>query len=271
MGVSDRPYFGWLVGALDRFERERGILGALAEERGSVDVWCLGERRTTPAVDWLVETLGRARARTRFFDKFPDRAGAEPLDLNGLDGLPTGGCDVVTLLRSSYFITDPAAALAHLRRVLRPGGLAVVDWLHGCSDAPVLDFPLDPRYEGQASPLCTTYADPTFLAEFPAEFAAFIRHLNRPPMRANVRRPGERVPVTERVRQLLGAGPRRAVTTATYIETLRADLERAGKQLVEPPLLEQFFKVAFRDARYPYAKTGKFNLYLLTVLQPVGA
>lgn len=50
-----------------------------------------------------------------------------------------------------------------------------------------------------------------------------------------------------------------------------ASLRRAGKHLVEPALMERYFTVVFRDARYFYACVRKFNLYLLTVLEPVGA
>ncbi len=41
--------------------------------------------------------------------------------------------------------------------------------------------------------------------------------------------------------------------------------------MVEPALMEEFFKVVFRDARYLYPLSKKFHLYLLTVLRPVGA
>lgn len=270
MGVSDRHYFGWLVGALDRFEAERGVLAALRQERRALDLWCFGEQRETPPVERLRDALGPERASVRFFDKFPTEPGVERQDVNELARLPDNGCDVVTLLRASYFIADPASVLGHLRRLLRPGGLAVVDWLHGVSDAPVLDLRGGPRYETGVAPYLTTYADPDFLAEFPAEFEAFIRHVNRPPGGANVERPGAPLAVAERVRRLLGGGPRRDVSRADYLDTLRTDLERAGKRLVEPPVLEPFFKVVFRDARYLYRSTRKFNLYLLTVLQPVG-
>lgn len=91
------------------------------------------------------------------------------------------------------------------RRLVRPGGLPVVDWLHGLSDAPVLDLRGDPRYGGGPTPVTTTYADPQMLADFPEEFGAFIRHLDRPPAWTNI---------------------------------------------------------------YPFVR--KFNLYLLTVLEPVG-
>jgi SAM-dependent methyltransferase len=270
LGVSDRYYFDWLVGALDRFEAERGLLAALSRERRAPDLWCLAETKLTPAVERLRDALGREPVAVRFFDKFSGAPGVERVDLNALDALPDNACDVLTLFRASYFIADPPRTLDQFRRILRPGGLAVVDWLHGCSDAPVLDFPLDPRCGGTPSPLLTTYVDPHLLAEFPAEFEAFIGHVNRPPRHVNLDRPGTPLPLAEQVRRLVTRAPSRHVSRAGYVDTLRDDLARAGKHLVEPALLEQFFKVVCRDARYLYRDTGKFNLYLLTVLQPVG-
>jgi hypothetical protein len=74
----------------------------------------------------------------------------------------------------------------------------------------------------------------------------------------------------ERVRQLLGLGPRRHVTLGTYLHACREELSRAGKHLIEPALMGQHFKVLFRSAHYFYPHTQKFNLHLLTVLQPTG-
>jgi len=270
LGASDRPYFGWLVEALDRFEREQGRLAALGREGRGLDLWGLAEQQATPAIERLREGLGAPRTAVTLFDRFPSAPTVRPLDLNHLEALPDAACDVVTLFRASYLVADPPSFLGHLRRILRPGGLAVVDWVHGCSDAPVLDFPLDAGYGGLPSPYVTTYLDPHFLAELPGEFEAFIRHVNRPPGRANVDRPGVAVPAAERLRRLLRGGPRRRLSLATYADALRGDLARAGKWLVEPSLLEPHFKVAFRSARYLYRETRRFNLYLLTVLQPVG-
>lgn len=268
MGVSDRPYFDWLTGALDRFERAQGRLAALGRERSEVRVWGLAEQRETPALERLRTAVG-GRTAVTLFDKFPDGPDVRPVDLDRLDALPDAACDVVTLFRSSMFVTDAPGFLHHLRRILRPGGLAVIDWLHGCSDAPVLDFPLDPRYGDAPSPLVSTYMDAEFIAEFPDEFDRFIKDINRPPWSANLERPGRPVGVTGRLLRLAELGPRRDLSRATYTEALRADLARAGKRLIEPELLERHFEVVFRDVRYLHRQTGKFNFYLLTVLRPV--
>ena len=154
--------------------------------------------------------------------------------------------------------------------MLRPGGLLIIDWLHGAAAAPRLDLPGHHEYEGRACPFLTTYADAESLAEFAGEFDAFIRHVNRPPSWVDLERPDHRVSVVRRLRRLLAPGPRGRLTRATYLDTQRAALERAGKRLVEPDTMETHFKVLFRDARYLYPKTGKFHLHLLTVLRPVG-
>ena len=270
MGVSDRYHFGWLCQALDRFENETGHLAAIRRKGDDLAIWCFGERRVNPPISYLWDALGEKQTQVTLFDKFPNDPSVRAQDLNALENLPDNSCNVFTLFRASYFIADPPAFLSHVRRLVRPGGVAVIDWLHGLSDAPVTDLPGDPRYGDTASPFMTTYADAAFLAEFSAEFDAFLQHVNRPPWWVNVEQPGAALPLREQVRRLLGQRPHRQVTRATYLDTLRSDLARAGKHLIEPPLVEQHFKVVFRHARYFYPFARKFNLYILTVLQPVG-
>jgi hypothetical protein len=113
--------------------------------------------------------------------------------------------------------------------------------------------------------------DPAFLAQHPGEFEALIRHVNRPPSGVNLERPGEPAGLVRRLKALAGLGPRGSLSPSGYIDTLRAELARDGKRLVEPAELAPHFAVAFRDARYLHRETGKFNLYLLTVLEPVRA
>lgn len=270
MGVSDQPYFAWLRGALERFEAESGALAALAKDTEHPEVWVLGGARTNPALELVVDALGRARTRVRFLDKFERGPGVIKADFNALEALPEDGCDLVMMSRASFFVHWPHAFLAGARRILRPGGIVIVDWIHGGADAPRLDLPGEVRYEDGGHPLVTTYGDPTAIADFPAEFDALLAHVNRPPGWVNLERPGERVPVGERLRRLAGRGPRRHVTRADYLDTLGAELGRAGKHLIGPELMAQYFEVVFRDARYFHALVGKFYLYLLTVLRPVG-
>ena len=271
MGISDRHHFGWLTGALASFEDETGRFATIGRETRAPILWGLAARRLDPALDWIAKALGGERTRVTLFDRFPEGAtGVQVHDLNALETLPADGCDVLTLFRASYFITQPAAFLAEARRIVRSGGLVIVDWLHGLSDAPVLDLRGAPRYGGGSTPFTTTYLDAQMLSEFPDEFGALIRHVNRPPAWADVERPGVPVPLGVRLRRLFGGGPRRNVTLGTYPAACRAELERAGKHLIEPPLMEQHFKVVFRHARYFYPHVRKFNLYLLTVLEPVG-
>lgn len=257
MGVSDSHYFAWLAGALRRFERESGELAAAAARGAAVDLWVLAGARMNPAIEFARDSLGRERTRVRFLDRFergPDVVGA---DFNALGSIPEDSCDVLMMTRASYMIEDPPSFLRHARRLLRAGGLAIIDWVHGSSDAPRLDLPGRHEYGDQACPFLTTFCDAESVQEFAGEFAALLRHVNRRT-------------VGERVRRALGRDTRCEVTVATYLDTLRDVLGRAGKHLVEPSDLDPVFKVIFRDARYLHPLTGKFYLHLLTVLRPVG-
>lgn len=270
MGVSDRHYFDWLRAALERFEAGAGHLAAMRRDGDGRELWVLAGARMNPALDFVLDALGRPTTTVRFLDKYAREPGVVHADFNALDGVPGDACDVLVMSRASYLVEAPRAFLAHARRIVRPGGLMIVDWVHGSADAPVLDLPGALQYEGGRQPFLTTYCDAAALAESPGEFEALIRQVNRPPRWVNLEHPGAPVPAAERLRRLLGGGPRRDVTLASYLDTLRAELGRAGKHLIEPGLMEEFFKVVFREARYLYPVVRKFHLYLLTVLRPVG-
>jgi SAM-dependent methyltransferase len=260
--------------ALSQFEREQGAL-SLIGGRGPVSIAALAEQRLTPPLARVIELVGGERPRIDFFNKYPTDPAVTRLDLNGLGVLDDNSYDVVTLSRASYFIANPERFLADLSRILRPGGLAVIDWLHGLSNAPLLAMPGRPQYGKDVAPFLTTYADAQFLSEFPEEFAAFIRHVNRPPWWVDPTRPGRRRTMVEGLRRWLagaGKGPTAGepLMPETYLHVLDQELARAGKRLIDTPTLESHFKVLFRHARYFYPHVRKFNLYLLTVLTPVG-
>ena len=271
MGVSDRPYFAWLRAALERYEAGSGHLAALAEERSRLDLWVLAGARTNPGIEFLHSTLGRERTTVRFLDRFAEDPGVERADFNDLAGVPDDACDVLVMSRASYMITAAEDFLDHVRRIVRRGGLAIVDWLHGYSEAPVLDLPGVHEYGRHQAPFVTTYCDSEFITEFPREFDAFLRHVNRPPSSVNLENPSRPLPLAQRVARMIRfrrQGPE--ITRTNCLDVMRSALDRASKHLIERDTLARYFTIHFREARYFYPLSGKFHLYLLTVLGPVG-
>jgi len=191
LGVSDRHYFAWLTAVLTRFERESGELRAIGGS-GSADLVVLAGARPNPAFAFLREALGGNRVSVRWLDRFERGPEVEPVDFNALDTMPHAVCDVLMMTRASYMVRDPRAFLSGTRRLLRPGGLMIVDWVHGSAEAPALDLPGVHEYGATTRRFWTTYADSTFLAEYPGEFEAFIRHVNRPPWWVDAGDPGAR-------------------------------------------------------------------------------
>jgi SAM-dependent methyltransferase len=177
MGESNPAHFRWVS---SEFLAHRHVFAGL---RQPATVFGIAEQGTTPPLETLANVLG-GQPTFRFFDLTPTNAAVERLDINKLDGLPSGACDVITLFRASFFIRDQRHVLAGFHRILRPGGIAVIDWLHGHSDYPVLDL-------GPGQQYTTTYLDDSLL-DLPA-FDAFLAHIRRPPrwrhlMRAVLRR-----------------------------------------------------------------------------------
>lgn len=271
MGVSDRPYFAWLRQALQRYEARSGHLAALARGRRRLDLWVLAGARMNPSIEFVQAALGPARTSLRFLDQFADDPGVERVDFNDLKGISDDACDVLMMSRAAYMVTAAEEFLDHARRIVRPGGLVIVDWLHGSAAAPVLDLPGVHDYGRHEAPFVTTYCDPQFIAEFSREFDAFLRHVNRPPSWVDADTPGRPLPLARRVRRLLSARPGRPeITRDDCLDVMRRALGRAGKRLIEPETMAQYFTILFREARYFYPLSGKFHLYLLTVLRPVG-
>jgi SAM-dependent methyltransferase len=256
MGESNPAHFRWLSSEI---LAHRHVFSGL---RQPANVFGIAEQGTTPPLETLLNVLGgqplERPPTIRFFDLTPTNAAVERLDINKLDGLPSGACDAITLFRASVFIRDPLHVLSGFQRILRPSGVAVVDWLHGHSDYPVLDL-------GPGHQYTTTYLDDT-LRGLPA-FDAFLEHVRRPPrwrhlMRAVLRR--LRHPTLPPLPLL---GKSQDVAKARYPEVLRRTLEGVGKNLLGEKDLAPWFDVQGRAARYFYEETRTFSCWALTFLR----
>jgi SAM-dependent methyltransferase len=251
MGESTPAHFTWLSSTL---LEHRHVFGRL---RQPPTVFAIAEQGETAPLRKLANVLG-GRTTVRLFDLTPTSAAVERLDVNRLDGLPGGACDVITLFRASFFIRDPAHVLASFHRLLRPGGIVVVDWLHGHSDKPVLDL-------GPGDLYVTTYLDDELL-QLPA-FGALLEHVRRPPhwrhlaraLRRRVRHPSlPPLPWLDKGQEL---------DLQSYPQALRHALEKVGKNLIVEKDLAPWFEVRARAARYFYPETRTFACWALTLLE----
>jgi hypothetical protein len=115
--------------------------------------------------EFVRATLGPEHTALRFFDRFADDPGVEWVDFNDLKSVPDEACNVLVMSRGADMITAAAEFLDHARRIIRPGGIAIVDWLHGRAEA------------------CSSQHTATRSSSRNSrgEFDAFPRHVNRPP------------------------------------------------------------------------------------------
>jgi SAM-dependent methyltransferase len=73
-------------------------------------------------VDWMRQNLGPAQLQS----VAPRLVGEIRIDL------PDGSADLVTMINVFHELSDPAATLREVRRLLRPGApAAVIDWKNG--------------------------------------------------------------------------------------------------------------------------------------------
>ncbi len=269
MGVSDRPYL-----AARGHRAVRSGLGAPGRSwAGALAARTVGAGRSSDesGYEFVRATLGPEHTALRFFDRFADDPGVEWVDFNDLKSVPDEACNVLVMSRGAYMIRAAEEFLDHARRIIRPGGIAIVDWLHGRAEASALDLLGMHDYGRHQGLFITTYCDPQFIAEFPGEFDAFPRHVNRPPWWVNLADSGRPLSLARRVeRQLFFRRQGPEITRANCLDAMRPALSRAGKRLIERETLAQYFTILFREAGYFYRLSGKFHLYLLTVLRPVG-
>ena len=165
--MSDRHYFGWLADALGGFERATGEISAAAAGTRA-ELWVLAGARMNPAIEIVRDALGAERTAIRFLDRFQRGPDVTAVDVNELGAIPDDACDVLMMTRASYMVQEPRAFLAGLSRIVRPGGLAIVDWIHGAADAPRLDLPGHHEYEGRRHPLLLTHGTGTSRAVYDA-------------------------------------------------------------------------------------------------------
>lgn len=228
MGESNLVYWTWL---------NKTLLSLTWNTRPKTQttVWCFAEQEPTPATVFLRWAWSLPRVTLRLFDKVATEPGVQFVDLNALEAMPSDACDVLTVFRASMFVEDPGKCLWHLRRIVRPKGLVLIDWLHGVPERPMVALgAADSVYHA-------TYAEAALLTldMTREEFAAFIA-------------------------DCCAAGD--DVTLDTYIPLLRQRMHARGQVLIGPEDVHREFTIGFRAVKYFRPVSGHPVLHILTGL-----
>jgi hypothetical protein len=150
MGNSDSAYFAWMTSVLHRYNQATGGI----VQCQATDLLVLGGARMNPAIDWICQATGRPVVT--YWDLYDEDA-LLPVDFNELTAVPSAICDVLMLTRASYLISDLGIFCSHARRLLRPGGLLIMDWVYGSAEAPVRGVRGAHQYGDDTKEFVTTY------------------------------------------------------------------------------------------------------------------
>jgi len=193
------------------------------------------------------------------------------VDFNDLKSVPDEACNVLVMSRGADMITAAAEFLDHARRIIRPGGIAMVDGLHGRAEAPALDLLGMHDYGRHQGLFITTYCDPAVHRGIPGRVRCVPATREQATLVVNLADSGRPLSLDRRAeRQLFFRRQGPEITRANCLDAMRPALSRAGKRLVEGETLAQYFTILFREAGYFYRLFGKFHPYLFTMLRPVG-
>jgi len=254
MGISDKYHFEWQNSIASDL-----VSTQLISRESTLAPLCLGEMQD-PQMFSALKNQGVRLGKPLCIDVQNDGSKENCIhgDINSIANLSSDSFDLVTLFRSSYFIEDKNKFLSNLSRILRPGGLAFIDWLHGSSDAPVVGFGGGgPVYDGIERLFRTTYLDNIFIDSFSDEFEALFRHINRPPRTGRF----------GAIRAILDK-PINNVTLVNYYEKLSRTLAERDFELITDLDIEEYgLDITYRSARYFYPDIRKFNLYIFTCFQ----
>jgi SAM-dependent methyltransferase len=249
VGESNAAHFGWLSEAILRHR-------ALLEGISGATLFAIGEQLPTPPIRTLTQLLAGSTT-VRCFDLHPRSPDVTRLDINDLSSLQDRSCDIITLIRTSVFIRKPDSVFDGFHRILRPGGFVFVDWLHGGSDAPVIDL----------GPYVATYLDDELL-KLPA-FGELLRHVAHPPRWSHLARVTLRRLRHPSLPPIPLLPPGQQIPRQNYPDVLRRTLENAGKTLITDQDIGRCFTVKAREARYFYPETRTFACWALTIIRPV--
>ena len=183
--------------------------------------------------------------------------------------------DFITAFRCTPYMEKPEDFFKEMHRLLKPGGVLIVDWVNGFSDFPLLDLGFcwnngdADIFNGKITSFNqTSYIDQTFLDLFPEEFKFLINHINKP----NLRKRFEAIKYNKW--KLALSFPNKykfsssnKLSLNNYVFEFGLEMKNKKLNLLSQNLFDQLgFKIITRDILNPYKFNKKTILFLNTIL-----
>lgn len=190
--------------------------------------------------------------------------------------------DFITAFRCTPHLTQPEDFLREIYRILKPGGVLIIDWVNGYSNFPLLDLGFcwhsgdadvhrgdSDIYDGNKAAFNqTSYIDQTFLDLFPEEFNFLINQINRPNLRKRIEA------FKNRKWKLAFNFPNKykffsakKLSLTNYEFEFGLEMKNKKLNLLSNQLIDELgFKILHRDVLNPYKFNKKTIIFLSTII-----
>lgn len=183
--------------------------------------------------------------------------------------------DFITAFRCTPYIPQPEHFLKEVYRILKPGGVLIIDWVNGYSSFPLLDLgycwhrgDADIFNENITSFNQTSYIDQTFLDLFPEEFNFLINQINRPNLRKRIEAfKNGKLNLAFNFPNKYKFSSANKLSLTNYEFEFGLEMKNKKLNLLSNKLFDDLgFKIIHRDVLSPYKFNKKTVIFLSTII-----